>query len=210
MRILLVMAMFSSLFFIINVSVLFGLFTSHSNNELKDSITGINEPDDNNVVGVVDDPTPRDNTTKNVTSTETSETTNHQSWEELEKRIIPNWYDESKIGIFIHYGVFSVPSYKSEWFQKYWYGDHISDYVDYVDRTEQHSGETFSYTQYASRLSAIHYDPYQWSDIFAKSGAQYVVLTSKHHDGYCKFWNVSCRFMFLLLMFCCFTIRYSL
>lgn len=128
--------------------------------------------------------------TTTTTTTTTKKTELYPSWNELEKRIIPSWYDESKIGIFIHYGVFSVPSYKSEWFEKYWYGDHITDYVDYVDRTEQHkgSGETFSYAEYASRLSAIHYDPYQWSHIFAQSGAQYIVLTSKHHDGYCM-WN---------------------
>jgi Alpha-L-fucosidase len=110
-----------------------------------------------------------------------------QSWEELEKRILPNWYDESKIGIFIHYGVYSVPSYKSEWFEKYWYEDHDPDYIRFVEQTEgTKSSSSFRYMEYASRLSALHYNPYDWAQLVAQSGAQYVVLTSKHHDGYCK------------------------
>ena len=37
-------------------------------------------------------------------------------WDSLDKRPLPNWYDDSKVGIFIHWGVFSVPSFRSEWF----------------------------------------------------------------------------------------------
>lgn len=46
----------------------------------------------------------------------------------------------------------------------------------------------FSYQEYATRFRAELYEPTKWADIFAKSGAQYVVLTSKHHEGYCL-WN---------------------
>jgi alpha-L-fucosidase len=38
-------------------------------------------------------------------------------WDSLDKRPLPNWYDDSKVGIFIHWGVFSVPSFRSEWFE---------------------------------------------------------------------------------------------
>lgn len=41
-------------------------------------------------------------------------------WEDLEKRPLPQWYDVAKIGIFIHWGVYSVPAFKSEWFWYYW------------------------------------------------------------------------------------------
>jgi alpha-L-fucosidase len=37
------------------------------------------------------------------------------TWDSLDKRQLPQWYDDAKIGIFIHWGVFSVPSYHSEW-----------------------------------------------------------------------------------------------
>lgn len=44
------------------------------------------------------------------------------TWESLETRPLPKWYDEAKIGIFIHWGVYSVPSYDGEWFWKHWKG----------------------------------------------------------------------------------------
>jgi hypothetical protein len=44
------------------------------------------------------------------------------TWDSLDSRPLPQWYDEAKIGIFIHWGVFSVPSFGSEWFWKQWKG----------------------------------------------------------------------------------------
>lgn len=41
-------------------------------------------------------------------------------WKSLDSRTLPEWYDEAKVGIFIHWGVYSVPSYKNEWFWKFW------------------------------------------------------------------------------------------
>lgn len=44
------------------------------------------------------------------------------SWDSLDKRTLPSWYDDAKFGIFIHWGVYSVPSIGSEWFWKNWKG----------------------------------------------------------------------------------------
>ncbi len=43
-------------------------------------------------------------------------------WASLDSRPLPSWYDEAKFGIFIHWGVYSVPSFGSEWFWTYWKG----------------------------------------------------------------------------------------
>lgn len=43
-------------------------------------------------------------------------------WRDLDTRPLPEWYDKVKIGIFLHWGVFSVPSFHSEWFWNYWHG----------------------------------------------------------------------------------------
>ncbi|RXG56060.1 hypothetical protein Avbf_09937 [Armadillidium vulgare] len=43
-------------------------------------------------------------------------------WESLDSRPLPEWYDQAKIGIFLHWGIYSVPSFGSEWFWKYWRG----------------------------------------------------------------------------------------
>lgn len=44
------------------------------------------------------------------------------NWKSLDTRPLPKWYDDAKIGIFIHWGVFSVPSFGSEWFWSSWKG----------------------------------------------------------------------------------------
>lgn len=42
------------------------------------------------------------------------------AWEDLDKRPLPQWYDVAKIGIFVHWGVYSVPAFKTEWFWYMW------------------------------------------------------------------------------------------
>jgi alpha-L-fucosidase len=113
------------------------------------------------------------------------------TWESLDQRPLPLWYDEAKFGIFIHWGVFSVPSIVSEWFQSYWTdrwsSDHAQAIHDFVSRNER---LRFAYTEYAARFTADLYRPDEWMDYLARAGAQYVVFTSKHHDGFCN-WNTS-------------------
>jgi alpha-L-fucosidase len=45
------------------------------------------------------------------------------NWKSLDSRPLPTWYDNAKIGIFIHWGVYSVPSFGSEWFWVNWRGE---------------------------------------------------------------------------------------
>jgi alpha-L-fucosidase len=105
------------------------------------------------------------------------------TWEELDARPLPTWYDDAKFGIFIHWGVFSVPSFNSEWIWHNWQTDNDTETIEYIERTEQY--RHFTYQEYAARFKAELYQPKEWAQVFAQSGAQYVVLTSKHHDGYC-------------------------
>jgi len=107
------------------------------------------------------------------------------NWESLDSRPLPEWYDQSKFGIFIHWGVFSVPAFGSEWFWNNWEGAKKPDYVKFIEQTERPG---FHYQEYASRFDATLYRPDEWATVFANSGAQYVVLTSKHHEGFCN-WN---------------------
>jgi alpha-L-fucosidase len=106
------------------------------------------------------------------------------TWESLDSRPLPEWYGKAKIGIFIHWGVFSVPAYKDAWFWHDWVEGDYNDCNAFVDATEK---KGFNYPDYASRFDATLYEPDYWADLFAKSGAQYVILTSKHHEGYCMF-----------------------
>ena len=59
------------------------------------------------------------------------------TWESLEKRPLPQWYNDAKIGIFIHWGVFSVPSFGTEWFWYNWQGKHAKDIIEFIRKTEK-------------------------------------------------------------------------
>ncbi|CAN7984502.1 unnamed protein product, partial [Ixodes hexagonus] len=101
-------------------------------------------------------------------------------WKSLDTRPSPSWYDEAKVGIFLHWGVFSVPSFGSEWFWMNW---HLKD-KDIEDFMKRNYEPGFTYPEFAPQFTAQLFDPDRWADLFYKSGARYVVLTSKHHEGY--------------------------
>jgi len=102
------------------------------------------------------------------------------TWASLDARPLPDWYDEAKIGIFLHWGVFSVPSFGSEWFWMSW----ASKDKSYVDFMTKNYPPDFTYADFASEFHAEFFDPDRWATIFEKAGAKYVVLTSKHHEGF--------------------------
>lgn len=102
-------------------------------------------------------------------------------WESLDSRPLPSWYDEAKFGIFIHWGVFSVPGFDSEWFWWHWQGQHDQKCVNYMKKNYPPG---FTYAEFAPKFHAQFFDPVEWADIFKASGAKYVVLTAKHHEGF--------------------------
>ncbi|ENN77167.1 hypothetical protein YQE_06306, partial [Dendroctonus ponderosae] len=103
------------------------------------------------------------------------------TWESLDTRPLPSWFDEAKIGIFVHWGVYSVPSFDSEWFWKDWKTNSSEKISRFL---EENFPPGFSYQEFARDFTAEFFNATQWADIFAKSGAKYVVLTSKHHEGF--------------------------
>jgi alpha-L-fucosidase len=109
-------------------------------------------------------------------------------WESLDRRPTPAWFGEAKFGIFIHWGVYSVPAWApvgqyAEW---YWQCVLSKDPKKAAWRPyhEATFGAGFDYRDFAPQFRAELFKPEQWADVFARSGAKYVVLTSKHHDGF--------------------------
>jgi alpha-L-fucosidase len=115
------------------------------------------------------------------------------TWESIDSRPIPGWFTDAKFGIFIHWGVFSVPSWGpvtgnvydkyAEW---YWYrqspqGQPFQSFVDFHNKVY---GEKTQYQDFVKAFKAEMFDPDKWADIIKQSGAKYVVLTSKHHEGF--------------------------
>ncbi|NP_001083206.1 alpha-L-fucosidase 2 L homeolog precursor [Xenopus laevis] len=110
-----------------------------------------------------------------------SRTTYEPTWESLDSRPLPDWFDDVKFGIFIHWGVFSVPSYGSEWFWWYWQGSKVASYVNFMKKNYP---PDFQYEDFGPQFTAEFYNPLEWAVTLAESGAKYVVLTSKHHEGF--------------------------
>lgn len=116
------------------------------------------------------------------------------NWKSLNTRKMPEWFHQDKFGIFIHWGVYAVPAYApvmpnsgysyAEW---YWYRlpEKQKDFVAFHNKNY---GPQFPYMDFEKSFKAELFDPAQWADVFKASGARYVVLTSKHHEGYCL-WN---------------------
>ena len=91
-------------------------------------------------------------------------------WASLDSRPLPAWYDDSKIGIFIHWGVFSVPSYVNAWFWYWWKGP--QPHPDIVSFMAENYKPDFTYADFAKQFSAEFFDPYHWATIFNASGAK--------------------------------------
>jgi alpha-L-fucosidase len=108
-------------------------------------------------------------------------------WSSLDKRPTPSWFTDAKFGIFIHWGVYSVPAWSpkgqyAEWYQHHLVTNAFDGKVNaYHNKTY---GEDFTYYQFAPLFKAELFNPDEWAQLFEQSGAKYIVLTSKHHDGF--------------------------
>ncbi len=108
------------------------------------------------------------------------------TWESIDSRPLPEWFDEAKFGIFIHWGVYSVPAWGPKGRYAEWYWNHMQNKEGETWKFHvENYGEDFKYPEFAPQFRAEMFKPDHWADIFDRSGAKYVVLTSKHHEGYC-------------------------
>jgi alpha-L-fucosidase len=115
------------------------------------------------------------------------------TWESIDSRPCPQWYTDAKFGVFIHWGVYSVPAFaavnvKGETGYAEWYWNSLEKNKKTNGPTWQFHqrvyGPDFEYFQFAPMFRAELYDPDHWADVFERSGAKYVALTSKHHEGF--------------------------
>ncbi len=106
-------------------------------------------------------------------------------WQSLAAYQVPAWYKDAKFGIFIHWGVYSVPAFGSEWYPREMYlrGSAINKH-----QVALHGPLTqFGYKDFIPLFKAEHYDPQAWAKLFKAAGARYVVPVFEHHDGFAMY-----------------------
>ena len=114
-------------------------------------------------------------------------------WDSLGKYVVPDWYQDGKFGIFIHWGVYSVPAFGNEWYPRHMY---LADRPEFAHHVETYGSQnTFGYKDFIPRFTAEKFDPSHWARLFREAGARFVVPVAEHHDGFamydCKLseWN---------------------
>lgn len=109
-------------------------------------------------------------------------------WKSLDSREIPGWFQDAKFGIFIHWGVYAVPAWAPQGEYAEWYWRRMMNHEGPTwDFHVKHYGADFAYQDFVPDFKAELFNPDEWASIFKNAGARYVVLTSKHHDGFCLF-----------------------
>lgn len=104
------------------------------------------------------------------------------TWESLAEHETPKWFKNAKFGIFIHWGVYSVPAFGNEWYSRCMYMQGTREFEHHV-KTYGPQKE-FGYKDFIPMFKAEKFDPREWAKIFKDAGAKYVVPVAEHHDGF--------------------------
>ena len=104
------------------------------------------------------------------------------NWESLSAYQVPEWYRKAKFGIFIHWGIYSVPAFGNEWYSRNMY---VQDSPEYKHHIETYGKQSeFGYKDFIPMFTAEKFDAEEWAELFRSAGAKYVVPVAEHHDGF--------------------------
>ena len=104
------------------------------------------------------------------------------TWESLSAHALPRWYHDAKFGIFIHWGVYSVPAFGNEWYPRSMYQQGSPEYEHHLKTYGPH--KNFGYKDFIPLFKAEKFDAAEWADLFRKAGAKFVMPVAEHHDGF--------------------------
>lgn len=127
-------------------------------------------------------------TTKPETATAPPEKKFDETWESLATvNREPEWFKDAKLGIYFHWGVYSVPAFDSEWYPRWMYAPGRKDWggevYEYHKKTYGPVSE-FNYHDFIPMFTGEHFDAREWAELFKKSGAQFAGPVAQHHDGF--------------------------
>lgn len=106
-------------------------------------------------------------------------------WASLSDHKVPEWYKKGKLGIFIHWGIYSVPAFGGEWYSRQMYWQGTNEYKHHIETYGKHS--EFGYKDFIPMFRAEKFDADRWISLFKKAGAKYVMPVAEHHDGFAMY-----------------------
>ncbi|NMP38325.1 MAG: alpha-L-fucosidase [Clostridiales bacterium] len=109
--------------------------------------------------------------------------------ESLEAYPYPQWFEDAKFGIFMHWGVYSVPAFFNEWYERlmYYKGNptHWHHLVKY--------GKSFNYKDFIPMFKAEKFDADKWLSFFEECNVRFIMPVGEHHDGFKMYGSELCR-----------------
>lgn len=109
----------------------------------------------------------------------------HANWNSLGHYQIPEWFRNAKFGIFIHWGVYSVPAFGNEWYSRNMYVQGSPDYKHQV--TEYGPESKFGYKNFIPLFRGQDFSAARWVNLFVRAGARYIVPVAEHCDGFAMY-----------------------
>jgi alpha-L-fucosidase len=119
----------------------------------------------------------------------------HATWDSLAQYRTPDWFRDAKFGIFLHWGVYSVPAFGNEWYSRNMYVPGNKAFEHHIDTYGPQT--TFGYKDFIPLFKAQNFDPNAWLDLFVQAGVRYVVPVAEHCDGFAMYnsditpWNAA-------------------
>lgn len=104
------------------------------------------------------------------------------TWESLSNYTVPSWYKKAKFGIFIHWGVYSVPAFGNEWYSRSMYCKGSREFEHHIETYGPQ--KDFGYKDFIPMFKGEKFDAQKWAELFKEAGAKYVVPVAEHHDGF--------------------------
>ena len=102
------------------------------------------------------------------------------TWESLKENYrVPRWFVGAGFGLFMHWGLYSVPAHHNEWYEKHMYGAEQQWHAEHFGPQDQ-----FGYKDFIPMFTCSNWNPDAWAELFKKSGAKFVIPTAQHHDNF--------------------------
>ena len=107
------------------------------------------------------------------------------TWESLKNYKVADWVQDAKFGVFLHWGVYSVPAFGNEWYPRNMYNKDSREYQHHI--ATYGSQDKFGYKDFIPLFKADKFNADVWLDLFKKAGFKYVVPVAEHHDGFAMY-----------------------